>query len=299
MTRAAETRSPNLPLEGLPPNGSAHTSALDDKHRSLVSNLRSFERVAVALSGGIDSTLLLHACVEALGTDHVVAYTSVSVTTPKPDLSDAESAAEKVGVEHVWIETNELEIEAYSENSPSRCYFCKDELYQKIGDAARARGIDVVVDGTNADDRGDHRPGHRAARELGVRSPLLEAELTKDDVRGLAKRYGVEIWSKPASACLSSRFPYGTRIVREDVEKVGRAEAALRELGIEGGRVRHYGDMARIEIPPERIADLAGPARHAIVAMLKAAGYRYVTLDLEGYRSGSLNEGLAPEVFEA
>lgn len=272
---------------------------LDDKHETLVSNLRALGRAAVALSGGIDSTLLLHVCAAALGPDRVVAYTSVSVTTPRPDLTDAESAAKKVGVEHVWIETNELEIEAYSENSPSRCYFCKDELYQKIGDAARARGIEVVVDGTNADDQGDHRPGHRAARELGVRSPLLEARLTKDDVRALAKRYDVPIWSKPASACLSSRFPYGTRIVREDVEKVGRAEAALRELGFEGGRVRHYGDMARIEIPPGRIADLAGPARNAIVAMLKAAGYRYVALDLEGYRSGSLNEGLAPEVFEA
>ena len=281
--------------------GEAENAALDAKLRALEERIAEFESVAVALSGGIDSTLLLHVCRRVLGPERVLAVTSTSVTTPAPDLADAGEAASSTGVEHLHIETHELEIPEYSENSPSRCYFCKDELYSRVLETAKSRGIAVAVDGANVDDEGDHRPGMKAAAGQGIVSPLREAGLTKDDVRALAKRFDVPIWDKPASACLSSRFPYGTRIEREDVERVGAAEAVLRELGFVGGRVRHHGDTARIEIAPERIAALADPAvREAVVAGLKTLGYKYVSLDLEGYRSGSLNEVLPKtQAFDA
>ena len=247
--------------------GEAENAALDAKLRALEERIAEFESVAVALSGGIDSTLLLHVCRRVLGPERVLAVTSTSVTTPAPDLADAGEAASSTGVEHLHIETHELEIPEYSENSPSRCYFCKDELYSRVLETAKSRGIAVAVDGANVDDEGDHRPGMKAAAEQGIVSPLREAGLTKDDVRALAKRFDVPIWDKPASACLSSRFPYGTRI----------------------------------EIAPERIAALADPAvREAVVAGLKTLGYKYVSLDLEGYRSGSLNEVLPKtQAFDA
>jgi uncharacterized protein len=270
---------------------------LESKLSDLKERIGRLSSAAVALSGGIDSVFLLHVCREVLG-DRVIAVTSTSVTTPGPDLEDARAAARSLGVRHLLVETSELELPAYSENSPSRCFFCKDELYARIREMVRGEGIEHILDGANRDDEGDHRPGMEAAREHEVLSPLREARLGKEEVRVLARRYGIDIWDKPASACLSSRFPYGTKIVREDVVRVARAEEHLRELGFGGFRVRHHGDTARIEMPPSRIPDLLrDDVRDRIVARFKELGYLYVTVDLEGYRSGSMNEVLRGHAF--
>ena len=288
-----------MTAESPSPSTSPGVPDLNERLVKLENLVRGYGSVAVALSGGIDSVVLLHVCRRVLG-DRVLAVTSVSVTTPEPDVVDAEREARSLGVRFHRIETQELGVESYAENPPSRCYFCKDELYSRIRAVAAAEGFEVVVDGGNLDDTGDHRPGRRAAEEVGVRSPLEEAGFSKAHVRALARRFGIRIADKPASACLASRFPYGTRITREEVLRVAGAESVLRELGFEGFRVRHHGDVARIEVSPDRVADLAAePVRSEVVVRLKALGYRFVAVDLEGYRSGSLNAGLAAESFEA
>ena len=246
--------------------------------------------VLVAFSGGVDSTLVLRAARDALG-ERAVAATGLSQTYAAEELDEARAIAGEIGVEHVVVATMELTDPRYANNSHQRCFFCKTELYSRLNDVARERGLSTVVDGSNADDLNDFRPGMRAARDLGVRSPLQETGLTKDRVREISAALGLRTWDKPAAACLSSRFAYGDPITIEKLKQVAEAESGLRRLGFRGFRVRHHGTVARLELPPEQMGEALarGPE---VLAAVKAAGYRYVALDLEGYRAGSMNEVL-------
>ena len=248
-------------------------------------------RVAVAFSGGVDSTLLLKLAHAALPQADVLALTAVSPSMPAEDREGAASLAAMIGVRHVMIETDEVEDERYAANPANRCYFCRAIVFDQLLKYAAAEGFLCLMDGSNADDVGDFRPGRRAARELGVRSPLLEAGLTKAEIRALAHELGLPNWDAPSAPCLSSRIPYGTPVTIELLSQVERAERALRELGLHQVRVRHHDQVARIEVEP---ADFQGliQARERVVQALQAIGYTYVALDLAGFRSGSLNEGL-------
>ncbi len=274
------------------------SSALQKKRDRLVALLREMDGVVVAFSGGVDSSFLYAVAVEALG-DRALGVTAVSETYPEGERRQAAALASALGGRHRFIVSEELDLPAFSKNPPDRCYFCKKELFSKLWEAARQEGFAHVVDGTNADDRSDHRPGRRAARELGVRSPLEEVGLTKEEIRELSRRMGLPTWDKPAMACLSSRFPYGTPITRENVARVGRAEEALRGLGLRVLRLRHHGDVARLEVGPEEFGRVTGDLRTEVVRIVRAAGYAYVAVDLEGYRTGSLNEILPEGVREA
>ncbi len=248
--------------------------------------------VIVAYSGGVDSALVAAVAHEVLG-DRALAVTADSPSLARSELADAISLAGRIGITHRTVRTNEMERDGYRTNRPDRCYFCKDTLYLELDRISVADGYATVVNGTNTDDLGDYRPGLSAAAKHGVRSPLVVAGMTKSDVREAAKRLGLPIWDKPAQACLSSRIPYGTPVSVKVLERIGAAEAALRELGFGQLRVRHHGRVARIEVPPEQIADLVGREnRVKIAAAVHAAGYTYVTVDLDGFRSGSLNESL-------
>lgn len=274
-----------------------HTPELQIRYEELTSHIRQFSSVVVAFSAGVDSTLLVRASVDALGTERVVAVTGLSDTYPEEEMQEAKELAEELGVEHVMARTEELTDPRYAQNSHQRCFFCKSELYSRLERVRDERGFAVVIDGTNADDLGDHRPGLRAARDLGVRSPLEEIRMSKDEIRKISNELGLRTWDKPAFACLSSRFPYGTPITVEKLQQVAEAERVLRQLGFKGFRVRHHEAIARIEVPPEDFVRIA--EQHAdIVAGVKAAGYRFVTLDLKGYTSGSLNEDLSIKLRE-
>ena len=274
------------------------TLAKMDRLNVILDQLRS---VVVAYSGGVDSTFLLCAAYERLG-DQAVGLTVVSPSLAQSELGDAKTIAQHIGVRHVLVEGNEAEDPNYLENSPMRCYYCKTETFDLAAEFAAREGLAAVVDGTNADDTGDHRPGRQAAREFGVRSPLLEADLTKTEIRALSKQAGLPSWDKPALACLSSRVPYGTRISVSMLSQVEQAEAAVRALGVRQLRVRHHaagrdgsaGDLARIEVEPVDLERLLAH-REELVASLKALGYTYVTLDLAGFRSGSMNEALSQQ----
>ena len=246
--------------------------------------------VLLAYSGGVDSTFLLRVAHDRLG-DQVVALTATSPTYPRHELEEARLLASEIGARHEEISSNELEIPGFSENTRRRCYHCKSELFQLCLDRAKELDLSWVMDATNADDPGDYRPGMEAARDLGVRSPLLEAGLGKREIRELSRSLGLETWSKPSFACLASRFPYGTEITAERTERVARAERVLRGLGFSQFRVRFHGDMARIEILPEEMDRLMEPeVREAVVEGIKNVGFIYVALDLQGYRQGSMNE---------
>jgi len=250
-------------------------------------------RVVVAYSGGVDSTFLLRVAQETLGNENVLAVTALSPLFPERELAGAKRMAQEMGVKHVLIESNELEIDGFSKNPSNRCYFCKKELFEKMQNLARKEAISYVVEGSTLDDEKDHRPGRRAIQELGIRSPLQEARFTKEGVRELSRTLGLSTWDKPSFACLASRFPYGEEITPEGLRMVDEAEDFLFSLGFKQVRVRHYQSLARIEVFPEEMSRLMnGSLREKVVNRLKKIGYRYVTLDLQGFRSGSMNEVL-------
>jgi len=266
---------------------------LEEKFARLKEIFQSMGRVVVAYSGGVDSTLLLRAAQETLGNENVLAVTALSPLFPKRELAGAKRMAQEMGVKHILIESNELEIEGFSKNPPNRCYFCKKELFEEMRDLARKEAISYVVEGSTLDDEKDRRPGRKAIQELGIRSPLQEAKFTKEEVRELSRTLGLPTWDKPSFACLASRFPYGEDITPEGLRMVEEAEDFLFSLGFRQVRVRHYQSLARIEVYPEEMNRLMdGSLREEVVNRLKKIGYRYVTLDLQGFRSGSMNEVL-------
>jgi pyridinium-3,5-biscarboxylic acid mononucleotide sulfurtransferase len=247
----------------------------------------------VAFSGGVDSTFLLKIAHDVLG-NKVLAVTANSETYPKRELEEAKTFAKSLGIRHIVIETLELEIEGFADNPPDRCFYCKHELFSKLTDIAKSNGIDYVFDGSNYDDRNDHRPGMRAAKQLGVISPLKQAEMSKDDIREISKEIGLSTWNKPSFACLSSRFPYGTKITPEKLVVIGEAEDFIRDLGFNELRVRHHDNIARIEIGKADLVRII-PYADQIVAKIKSLGFLYVTLDLAGYKTGSMNYTLSDE----
>ena len=262
-----------------------------DAERALRDRLAGMGSVLVAFSGGVDSAYLAWIAHDVLGRDRTLAVTALSDSYPAHHFALAKDVAGHAGFAHEVVETHEIDRPEYRANPVNRCYYCKQELYTTLAGVAAARGLAVIVDGNNADDRGDHRPGRQAAREAGVRSPLDEVDLGKDAIRALSRRAGLPGWDEPASACLSSRIPYDHAVTPEKLRQIERAEAALRELGFRGCRVRHHDDVARLELAPADLPRAVEPATaRAIAAAVKAAGYRYVALDVEGYRTGSLNE---------
>ncbi|MDH4101687.1 MAG: ATP-dependent sacrificial sulfur transferase LarE [Nitrospirota bacterium] len=267
--------------------------ALAGKYALLKEQLAALESLVVAYSGGVDSTFLLKAAVDALGSDRVLAVTAESETYQKFERDEAEANARLIGARHLVIRTEELANPEFASNPPDRCYYCKGELFSKLREMAATEGFRHVADGTNLDDLSDIRPGRTAAKENDVVSPLAAAGLTKDDIRALSRELGLPTWNKPAMACLSSRFPYGTEITTGLLERVAKAEELLRNLGFTQFRVRHHGDIARIEVPRDSLARfLDEEVSRSITRSLKELGYVYVTLDLEGFRSGSMNEVL-------
>ena len=269
-------------------------NGLDVKRERLYAILDELGTVAVAYSGGVDSTYLLAACLEVLGPDKVLAVTADSPTYPAGEKAGAQRVAQQLGARLRIINTRELDDPQFASNPPDRCYYCKAELFEGIWAIARQEGLQNVVYGATLDDLGDHRPGMRAARECGAQAPLLEAGLGKSDVRELSQRMGLPTWDKPALACLASRFPYGMTITATRLRQVNAAEDFLRrELGLRQLRVRHHDAVARLEVEPGDMAQFSDEnTRQRVVAAMKELGYTYVTLDLTGFRSGSMNEPL-------
>jgi uncharacterized protein len=267
------------------------------KDRSKTDKLRAIigsrPKALVAFSGGVDSTLLLKVCRDVLGPGNVTAVTGVSQTYTPEEKATARRVARGLGVRHVLIETDELACAAFAVNPADRCYHCKKELFGKIADLARTLGVDAFYDASNVDDLSDYRPGRRATEEFGVVSPLVLAGFTKKDVRALSKRLGLASWDKPANPCLASRVPYGTPITQETLDKIRAGEKFLRSLGFQVVRLRHHGDLARIEVPAADLPRITRPAAvRKIAARLRAIGYLWAAVDLEGYRMGSLNRAV-------
>ena len=272
-------------------------SIFERKYKELEHILRKMNRVLVAFSGGVDSTLLLKVCKEVLGDDDVLAVTALSETTARHEREDAERLAHMIGATYLQIDSNEMELSDFVANPPDKCYVCKKHRFGTLVTEAREKGFYQVVDGENTEDQLDFRPGIRATRELGVRSPLMEAGLTKAEIRRLSKQLGLPTWDKPSAACLASRIPYGSPITAAKLRQVDDGERFLRGLGLSGQiRVRHHGDLARLEVDVRDTVTLAGhDLRSRIVQFFKSLGFKHTTLDMEGYAMGSLNRALAPQ----
>ncbi|MCI7274831.1 MAG: ATP-dependent sacrificial sulfur transferase LarE [Cuneatibacter sp.] len=268
---------------------------LDQKYENLRKYLKSLGSAAVAFSAGVDSTFLLRVAHDVLG-DQVIAVTAASCSFPVRELKEAKAYCEKNGIRHVVCQSEELDIDGFRQNPKNRCYLCKHELFEKIGAIAAENHLAAVVEGSNMDDNGDYRPGLVAVKELGVKSPLRHAELTKADIRELSKRLGLETWDKQSFACLSSRFVYGETINEEKLGMVDKAEQLLLDLGFRQVRVRIHNKIARIELLPEEFPKLMETETREMVAKkFKEFGFTYVTLDLQGYRTGSMNETLSAQ----
>jgi len=271
---------------------------LDEKLERLCSILKEMGGVVVGYSGGCDSTFLAAAGREVLG-DRMLCVLASSETYPGSEVEEALETAQRLGIAVMRIETDELRDEAFAANTPEHCYFCKRELFSRLVAIGKERGIAWVADGSNVDDLDDYRPGGRAAAEFGIRSPLREANLTKQEIRELSRRTGLPTWDKPAFACLASRIPYGTRIEPAILTRLDEAERFLKGLGFRQVRVRHHGTVARIEVEPDRIAQIASPEiRRQVADRFRDLGWLYTSVDLEGYRTGSMNAALdrAPQV---
>ena len=267
------------------------------KLKELKNLFGQMEQALVAYSGGIDSTLVAKVAYDMLG-DRALAVTAVSPSLLPEDLEDARIQAAEIGIKHEEVNTQEMANPNYTSNPVNRCYFCKSELHDTLKPLALQRGYPYVLDGVNADDLQDYRPGIQAAKERGARSPLAEVGISKVEVRQIAKELGLPWWDKPAQPCLSSRFPYGEEITVTKLQRVGRSERYLRDLGLKNLRVRSAGDTARIELPAEDIKEFVlNTDLSQLVSALQEFGFLYVTLDLEGYRSGKLNQVLSPEVL--
>jgi uncharacterized protein len=270
-------------------------SDLELKQENLFDILRAMDRVMVAYSGGTDSAYLAWAAGKVLG-ERALAITADSASIPESHKRDAEEFTRRFNLRHQYIETQEFENPDYIRNDANRCFHCKDELFTRLAEFGRQVGVAHVVYGVNVDDTKDFRPGHRAAQQHGVRAPLLEASLTKAEIRELSRREGLPTWDRPAAACLSSRIPYGSEVTREKVKTVEDGEEQLHALGFRVYRVRHHGELVRIEIGRDELPRALDPAMAAKMAVIfKALGFQYVTLDLEGYRLGSLNEALTSD----
>ncbi|HHJ00914.1 MAG TPA: ATP-dependent sacrificial sulfur transferase LarE [Candidatus Aerophobetes bacterium] len=263
------------------------------KMENLKDKLRRMGRVVIAFSGGVDSTFLVKVAYEVLG-KNVIAVTAASSTYPKTELEEAKRLARLIGVRHIIVNSEETEVENFKQNPPNRCYYCKKELFSKLKEIAKKEKINYVLDGTNYDDLTDFRPGMKALRELNIISPLKDVKLTKEDIRNLSKLMNLDTWDKPACACLASRFPYGIRITKERLDRVEKAENVIRNLGIRQLRVRYHNEIARIEVNKKDMQLLLEHS-DSIVKKFKELGFIYVTLDMEGYRTGSLNEVLRNE----
>ena len=274
-----------------------HMSTLENKLNALRELLKEMDKVVIAYSGGVDSTFLLKVATDVLG-DNALAVTATSETYPSEELEEAKLLAGKINAKQVVINTSELEDERFLSNPPERCYYCKSELFTKIKEIAQEKSIPYIIDGANADDSFDFRPGHKAGKELGVRSPLKEVDLNKDEIRALSKEMNLATWDKPSFACLASRFPYGHKITESKLDQVHKAESFMRLKGFHTFRVRHHDNIARIEVKPTDFPKICDDAlRSEIISHFKGLGYTYVTLDLMGFRSGSMNEVLTEEII--
>lgn len=271
-------------------------SSIEEKQLSLIENLRSLRRVIIAYSGGTDSAYLAWAAHEALGSN-AIAITADSASIPASHKRDAEAFAGECGFQHEYIQTFEFENPDYVKNDKDRCFHCKDELFDRLEQFAQARGFEHIIYGVNKDDLGDYRPGQRAAKIHSVKAPLVDAGLTKAEIRELSRRAGLSTWDRPAAACLSSRVPYGTPVTIQTIQTVEQGEEAVRALGFRQFRVRFHGELVRLEIAKDELAAALTPEMaQAFTGIFKPLGFLYVTLDLEGYRQGSLNAALHERV---